>query len=364
MAARMQAKDDGAAGRFFHAQALGANGHATVAADFDRGAHAPDVGPPGTTGSGSQDGAIFFLGLVPGAQRGLTQFTMDFLGVAMMAQRVEVPIGFLKIGDFFAGEIGRQAALPELMFAFDFALGLRRGGVAQADVIEFECAAQLRERFGIVREEDAMVIHVELKRTTVLSKGGGQEIEVSEQQFTFVEFGTGKEAAAIIEHIEHGESGFGLRKPTVRRSIQLPEFADLGALPAAHRGENPFGRNRMGQSILQGPAADLGAIEFEGMQAQGFRSGEAVRARGFAGQAFFEQVQNRLRPRLGMIAAGSAGQPKVFLFFGASTPICSSQRVKTAGRKIKLAGCFGGAQRMLTETFEHMADIGRRVAME
>ena len=55
---------------------------------------------------------------------------MGFLAVAMVAQIVDVGVGSFQIGDLFAGEIGRESALPELVFALDFAFGLGRGGIA------------------------------------------------------------------------------------------------------------------------------------------------------------------------------------------------------------------------------------------
>jgi len=59
----------------------------------------------------------------------------------------------------------------------------------------------------------------------------------------------------------------------------LPEFADLGALPATHWGVRAFGRSRMRTTLFHRPAADLCAVELEGVQSEGFGSGEAVRAR-------------------------------------------------------------------------------------
>ena len=50
------------------------------------------------------------------------------------------------------------------------------------------------------------------------------------------------------------------------RSVQLPEFADLGALPASDWGVRAFGRSRMRITIFNGPAADLGAVQPEGEQ--------------------------------------------------------------------------------------------------
>jgi len=59
--------------------------------------------------------------------RSLAQFPMDFLGVVMRPQGINMRIGHLDFGNLFTGEIGWQPALPELVFAFDFAFGLGRG---------------------------------------------------------------------------------------------------------------------------------------------------------------------------------------------------------------------------------------------
>ena len=364
MTCGMEAKHDLAAGRSFQAQPLRTDGHAAIRADFDRGAHTPDIRPPGTAGRGPQGRALFFPRLIPGSLRGLAQFPMDFVEVVMRPQGVDVPVGDFDFQNLFAGEVGGQASLPELVFAFDFAFGLGRGGVAQADVVELERPAQLRQRVGIVREKDTVVIDVELQWATVCQESGGEEVEVGEQEFALVELGAGEEAAAIIQHVEHGAGSFGMREPWMGRGVELPEFADLRALPTAHGRRNFFGWDGMGQSIFEGPAADLGAVELEGVQAQSFGSGEAVRTGRLAGQAFSQQVQDGLRPRGGMVAAGSAGRPKGRQFFGAREPISGGQRIEAAGREAELAGGFGGRQRALPECFEHMTDEGGCVTMD
>ena len=129
-------------------------------------------------------------------------------------------------------------------------------------------------------EEETVVIDVEFEGPPVRQKGGGEEVEVGEQNFALIELGAGEQAAAIIEHVEHGEGEPGVRKPAVGRGVELPEFADLRALPAAHGGQDSFGWNGMGEFIFDGPAADLGAVEFEGVKTEGFGSGEAIRTRG------------------------------------------------------------------------------------
>ena len=122
-----------------------------------------------------------------------------------------------------------------------------------------------------------------------------------------------------------------MREPAVGRGVELPEFADERALPASHRGQGFSGWDGMGEVVFNGPAADLGAVEFEGVQAEGLGSGKAVRTRGRAGQPLFEEFDDRLRPGRGMVATGSAGRPKGLLLTGARGVVSGGQSVKAAG---------------------------------
>ena len=60
------------------------------------------------------------------------------MGVAMDPQVMDVRIGDFDFGDLFAGKVGGESPLPELMFAFAFAFGLGRGGIQETDIIELE----------------------------------------------------------------------------------------------------------------------------------------------------------------------------------------------------------------------------------
>ena len=147
-----------------------------------------------------------------------------------------------------------------------------------------------------------------------------------------------------------------MSKPTVGRGVELPEFADLRALPATHGRQNFFWRDGMGELVRKGPAADLGAIEFEGVQAEGFGGGKAVRTWGRAGQPFDQELDDGLRPRRGMIAPGSAGRPERWLLARARGVVSGGQRVKAAGRETELCGGLDGAARVLPECVEDVAD--------
>ena len=119
----------------------------------------------------------------------------------------------------------------------------------------------------------------------------------------------------------------------------------------------------MGQIVLERPAADLGAVEFEGVQAEGFGGGEAVGTRRGAGQTFFEQVQNGLGPRGGVIATGSAGRPEELWFMGAGGVVGSGQSVEPTAGEAELGRGRSCVQSAQSETFEHMADERGRVAL-
>jgi hypothetical protein len=54
-------------------------------------------------------------------------------------------------------------------------------------------------------KKEAVIINVALQGPSVGQKGGGQEVEVGEQPFALVEFGTNEPAAAIIEPVEQGK---------------------------------------------------------------------------------------------------------------------------------------------------------------
>ena len=120
----LEAVDDACARTHRDAEAFGADGHPAIGADFEVGAHAPDVRPPRAARHGTQDRAVLALGGARGGVGGAAQFAMDFVGVAVVAQVGQEGVGRGWGGDGFGGEEGGQAALPVLMLPFDFALGL------------------------------------------------------------------------------------------------------------------------------------------------------------------------------------------------------------------------------------------------
>ena len=54
------------------------------------------------------------------------------------------------------------------------------GGIAQAAIVELERPAQLRQGLGIVREENTVIIDIELQRPAVSPESGWQEIKIGQ----------------------------------------------------------------------------------------------------------------------------------------------------------------------------------------
>lgn len=359
----MEAQDDGGAPWMFESNALGADGHTSVGSDFQRSPQAPNIRPPGAARGGTQDGTLLLFGDVPSPLGCEFEFAMCLAGIAMEAQRVDVRVGFLEVGDALAGEIGGQAFLPELVFAFDLALGLGRWSVTKTNVVEGQSRAELGQSIRGLGEEHGVIIDIELERAAVSQESGGEEIQIGEEEFTIVKFGADEKTAAIVEHVEHGEVEGAAWEPVVGGGIELPELADLRALPAADWSPGFAGGGAMGMAVLQRPVADLGPIELEVVEAQGLGGDEAVGARGRAIQALEEQVDHGLWPGFGVVTAGVARRPAAAFLVSGSVEVTAEENVEAAARKPELFGCLRSGQRALPKGFEHMPDERAGVTM-
>ena len=202
MAGGMLAQDDLGSWSGLQAQALSADGHTAVGADFNGRANAPDKRPPGTARHRAQEGALFLLGELPGLERSHLEFAMEFMLVVMLTELIEVEVGLLELGDLLTGEVSRPALLPKLVAALDFALGAGAGRVTEVDPVKAQSPSQLREGLRHRREEHRVVIDVEFQRQAVLEERCREKVQVGQQGLTLVNLGAGEDPAAIIQHIE------------------------------------------------------------------------------------------------------------------------------------------------------------------
>lgn len=130
-----------------------------------------------------------------------------------------------------------------------------------------------------------MIIDVNFQWQPKLQECLGQEIQVSQQSFALVNLGPGEDSAAIIEHIEQREEQITVWKPAMRRSIQLPQLADLTALPTSNRSRRPVIGFGMSQVIFHGPTPDLSASELVVAEAIDLAGCKAIGSGRLAAQA-------------------------------------------------------------------------------
>jgi len=90
---------------------LGTDRDFTVVPDADTGLPAPNVGPPRTLGSGSEDGTFFRESLLVGGVGCLAEFAMDFVLVGVEHELVEEVVGPDQFHDLFSGQEGDETFL-------------------------------------------------------------------------------------------------------------------------------------------------------------------------------------------------------------------------------------------------------------
>ena len=346
------------------------------------GAETEDVGPPRTLWGGAKDGAVFLLGALPGGERSHGEFAMALVGVAVEAEIGEEGVGAVEIGDGLCGEERREAVLPVLVAAFGFAFGLRRGGVAEADVVEAQGRAEpfrqapvrlrsgpepverqgpepaegLGEGVGHAGKKEAVAVHVEGKREAVGEEGARQEVEVGEEVFGGINAGTDAAAATVIEHVEQGQVG-ALRPPAVRGGVELPERVDFRALPAADTGLG-FARGLgRGEAFGDGETADGGGIELEVEAAFELAGGEAVARWRSRAEELAQERLDGLRPRRAVVATGGAWSPRAAAVGDASAEAVGVKFVEPGATQAEFGSGAARRQFAIAEGPEDLADV-------
>ena len=362
IAVGMDAAGDEGARRFFDAQALCGDGDAAVRADARLRAGAPDVRPPRAARGGAQHGTLFLAGAIPCGLRSGADLAVLFLGVVVGAQFFDPEVGLGQRGDVLRGEECGEPFLPEVVGAFDFALGLRGGCVAQGDFVEAQGGAELGEGVRRVGEEEGMVVHVEGQGQAAGEEGAGEEVEMGEEGFARVESGQWQKAAVIIDEFEH-RGLLGLRgQPAMWRGVVLPELADLLDLPAAHRLERLLVAGVRGEVVGQRPAAHGGAIQSQGVAAVNFRSGKAVGGRRLGTEQLAQQGEHGGWPHRALVATGATRLPLVLAAQCTEGQVAGIKHVEAASAHAEFRGGVSGGDGLCAEAGEDIANERSRMA--
>jgi len=256
----------------------------------------------------------------------------------MSEQLLEQGIGATQFEDLVGGQEWGQAFLPVIVAAFDLAFGLGGRGVAQGDAIEVERGAQLGEGVGVMGVEEGVVVDVEGQRQAVGLEGLGEEIQVGQEAFGWVEAGAGVVTGGVVQQVEQdllmgcaGEKGVG-------RGVVLPECAVVAGLPAFNGLGWPFVASVRGQVVLERPATNTGAVGLEVEAAVQFTGGGTVGRGRFTGKEPGEQSARFGRPVGVMVPAGSARHPSGSKTLGIGAQVVGAELVQPTEMDIQFKG--------------------------
>jgi len=317
--------------------ALGADGDFAIVADADTGLLAPDKRPPGTGWGGAQNGMLLGKRLLVSGEWGGAQFAVDFVLVGVGEELVQELVGTSEIADLIGGEDGREAFLPGVMAAFDFAFGLGSWGIEQFNAIEVEGLAELGEGVGIMGVEEGMEVDIE---------GQGQAMDLDD-------------AGEEIEDVEESLFVVGAGQPGVRAGVVLPKGTAVTGLPAFDGLAWGLVTGIWGELVGDGPAADTGAVGFKVETAEQFTGDGTVGTRGFYGEQFGGQSDRLSRPVGVMIATGEAGRPRIGATLGAGGQILGAELVVAAQADAQFEGDGGWCDLAGAGLSEEMADQRR-----
>ena len=304
-----QATDNGGTGWCLNGLSLGADGDLAVIADTNPRLLAPDKGPPGTSRNRPQDRAFARDGLGASGVRSGAQFAMDFVLVGVSQQLVQEVVSADQFADVIGGQEGRQAFLPVVVAAFDFAFGLGCGRVKQFDCVEVKRLAQLGESLGLMGVEEGVKVHIESQGQTVRLKGAGQEVAMGQERFTGIKACAGVVAGGVVQNIQQDLFVRLARQPSMGTGVILPKRAVVPGLPTFDGFGRGFVAGVGSQLVDDGPASDAGAVGLKIKAAMEFAGCGAVRRGWFGGKEFGQQSHNFFWPVGSVIATGNTGRP-------------------------------------------------------
>jgi hypothetical protein len=186
----------------------------------------------------------------------------------------------------FCGEEWDEAFLPVVVAAFDFAFGLRGWGVKEFDAVEVKCRAELGESVWVMSVEEGVVVHIKGEREAVGLEDTGEEVEVSEQGFAWIEARAGVETGSVVEDFQEDLFVGAAVDEAVGCGVVLEEGTIVAGLPAFDGFALGFVAGVRVEFVLDGPTADAGAVGFEVEAAVEFAGDGAVGGRWFGREEF------------------------------------------------------------------------------
>ena len=122
------------------------------------------------------------------------------------------------------------------------------------------------------------------------------------------------------------------------RGVQLPELADLAALPAPHGSQRAVIGFGMGEVVSDGPATNLSPVELEVAFAQHLAGSEAVGSRGVTAEPFVQKRVHLGWPLGRMIATRNPRSPGGLLMMGAGLEVIAIDFIEARTGQAELLG--------------------------
>lgn len=142
----------------------------------------------------------------------------------------------------------------------------------------------------------------------------------------------------------------------MRRSVILPELADVLDLPAADRTRGLFAWSYRRQILRQSPTADGGAVDGKVVAAEDFGSGKAVGAARMGGEELAQGGQHRGWKRLATIAAGKSGPPVLGTALRRRGEIGTIEFVEAGATEPEFGAGIGTGEFLSAEAAEQIPD--------
>ena len=303
---------------------------------------------------GAQEGALFAFGLAPGGIGGRGDRADLVRGVVAGQERGEASIGGGEGTDLFVTEESGEAVLKMAEAAFDFAFGLGIGSHpmvdAQAEEGALELAAGLGFRLCAGGAEEAQGVGIDGGRKPVEFEGETEMTEVVPSGVRSHET-SADDFTGVIVFGENESLFLAGWPPLMDGAVVLPEFTDVGALPApalARLGSAVF--EEIGKVSTQ-VAGDCATRAVKSKAPSEFVGDQSAVERLAVWNKGSEEIEDIQGPRLAMVASGGLWDKTGALLppLGAELvePSASDAEMLLSGQGVDLAVIEGG------ENFPH-----------
>ena len=152
-------------------------------------------------------------------------------------------------------------------------------------------------------------------------------------------------------------------EPWVGRGIELPQGAQLEALPSAGGGRRPWRGGRVRQVVSESPAANCGRIEIKAQATLEFGGDEAIRGGRTDAQQLAHERFDIGRPIRGVVTARGAGDPVGFATCGAGAKVIGVKLVEASASEFEAAGRLGGMKLLAAEGGQDLPNQRSAVAV-